>query len=90
MARILLTGDLMGGSTGYSCDVPYCTDERSTAELRQVMYQHDGCPAHNAIVAINALNQQFPNRWIGRGSPVQRFPARSPDLTHLDFCLWGM
>ena len=59
--------------------------------LRQVMwYQHDGCPAHNAIVARNALNQQFPNRWIGHGSPVQRFPARSPDLTPLDFFLWGL
>ena len=58
--------------------------------LRQVMwYQHDGCPAHNAIVVINALNKQFPNRWIGRGSLVERFPARSPDLTPLDFFLWG-
>ena len=39
--------------------------------LRQVMwYQHDGFPAHNAIVARNSLNQQFPNRWIGRGIPV--------------------
>ena len=33
--------------------------------LRQVMwYQHDGCPAHNAVVVRNALNQQFPNRCI--------------------------
>ena len=40
--------------------------------LRQVMWcQHGGSPA---IVARNALNQQFPNRWIGRGTPVQRFP----------------
>ena len=58
--------------------------------LLQVMwYEHDGCLAHNAIVARNALNQQFTNRWIGRYSPVQRFPARSPDLTLLDFFLWG-
>ena len=58
--------------------------------LRQVMwYQHGGCTAHNVIVARNALNQQFPKRWIGRCSPVQRFPARSPDLTPLDCFLWG-
>ena len=27
-------------------------------------------------------------RWIGRGSLIH-WPARSPDLTPLDFCLWG-
>jgi len=30
----------------------------------------------------------FPNKWIDRGGPVL-FPARSPDLTCLDFYLWG-
>jgi len=34
------------------------------------------------------LNETFPNRWIGRGSTINR-PPRSPDLTPLDFCLWG-
>ncbi|KAL3272786.1 hypothetical protein HHI36_014246 [Cryptolaemus montrouzieri] len=34
------------------------------------------------------LNHVFPNKWIGRGGPV-RWPARSPDLTSLDFFLWG-
>ena len=57
--------------------------------LHQVMwYKQDECPVHNVIVVRNALNQQFLNRWIGRGSPVQRFPARLPDLTPSDFFLW--
>ena len=30
----------------------------------------------------------FSRRWIGRGGPVA-WPARSPDLTPLDFFLWG-
>lgn len=30
----------------------------------------------------------FPNKWIERGGPVP-WPARSPDLTPLDFYLWG-
>jgi hypothetical protein len=34
------------------------------------------------------LNQTFPERWIGRGGPVH-WPPRSPDLTPLDFGLWG-
>ena len=34
------------------------------------------------------LNRHFPNRWIGRGS-LFFWPPRSPDLTCLDFYLWG-
>ena len=30
----------------------------------------------------------FPGRWIGRRGPVE-WPPRSPDLTPLDFWLWG-
>ena len=36
----------------------------------------------------NLINARFPNRWIGRGGPVQ-WPPRSPDLTPMDFFLWG-
>ena len=82
----------MDESTGDSWDVPYLywwKIYRWICVKRCGITQHDGCPAHNAIVAWNALNQQFPNRWKGRGSPVQRFPAWSPDLTLLDFFLWG-
>jgi len=34
------------------------------------------------------LNESFPNRWLGHGGPVA-WPPRSPDLTPLDFYLWG-
>lgn len=50
--------------------------------------QQDGCPAHYALIARNTLDRIFPNRWIGRGGPIN-FSARSPDLTPLDFFLWG-
>jgi hypothetical protein len=30
----------------------------------------------------------YPNQWIGRGGPIH-WPASSPDLTPLDFFLWG-
>lgn len=36
----------------------------------------------------NFLNQRFNDHWIGRRGPVA-WPARSPDLTKLDFFLWG-
>jgi len=34
------------------------------------------------------LNESFPNRWLGCGGPVA-WPPRSPDLTPLDYYLWG-
>ncbi|GBM10039.1 hypothetical protein AVEN_115868-1 [Araneus ventricosus] len=34
------------------------------------------------------LNARYGQQWIGRGGPVL-WPARSPDLTCLDYFLWG-
>ena len=36
----------------------------------------------------NVLNEQFPGRWIGMRSETIVWPARSPDLTPLDYWLW--
>jgi len=41
--------------------------------------------AHNAIVVRQHLNQIFPNRWIITNDIIVPWPARSPDLTLLDF-----
>lgn len=58
-------------------------------QTRQNMWmQHDGAPSHNAAVTRLVMNQRFRRKWIGRGGPVN-WPARSPDLTSLDFFLWG-
>jgi len=63
-------------------DVPLAT--------RIAMYfQHDGAPSHYTRHVMQHLNYTFPNRWIGRGSTIN-WPPRSPDLTQLDFCLWGL
>lgn len=51
-------------------------------------FQHDGAPAHFSLRVRQYLDERFPNRWIGRGGPVH-WPARSPDLTPLDYFLWG-
>lgn len=54
----------------------------------QMWLQHDGAPAHFEIDVRNHLNDVFQNSWIGRGGPVP-WPARSPDLNPLDFCVLG-
>ena len=53
------------------------------------IFQQDGAPPHFAIPVRNFLDEQFPERWIGRGSSPIAWPPRSPDLTPLDFFLWG-
>lgn len=53
-------------------------------------YMHDGAPPHFSMNVREFLNQQFPNRWIGRGNNCpQRWPPRSPDLNKCDYFLWG-
>ena len=44
-------------------------------------------PAHFALDVRGYMNNVFPNRWIGRGGPVQ-WPPRSPDLIPMDFFIW--
>lgn len=52
-------------------------------------FQQDGAPPHYAICVRNWLNEHLPGKWIGRRGPTE-FPARSPDLTPMDFFLWGV
>lgn len=54
----------------------------------EIIFQHDGAPAHSAAEITEFLNNTFPGSWIGRFGPY-KWPARSPDLTPLDFFYWG-
>ena len=45
-------------------------------------------PAQFSIAVRKHLRATVGNRWIGRGSPVA-WPPWSPDLTYLDYFLWG-
>lgn len=61
---------------------------RQNIAWNDVYFQQDGAPAHFSRLVREYLNIVFPNRWIGRMGPIP-WPARSPDLTPLDFFLWG-
>lgn len=60
----------------------------SLNDLRQVWFQHDGAPPHFSTRAKNWLDRRFPQQWIGRAGAMF-WPPRSPDLSPLDFFLWG-
>ncbi|XP_066148942.1 uncharacterized protein [Euwallacea fornicatus] len=65
--------------------------ENLPLQLRRDMWlMHDEAPPHFALNVRNHLNQQYPNKWIGRGNdaPV-KWPPRSPDLNPMDYFLWG-
>lgn len=68
-------------------DLPQLVEE-VFQEDAAIIFQHDGCPAHYSLAVREYLNNTFPNSWIGRGGPIP-WPPRSPDLTPLDFYVWG-
>jgi len=80
--------------TGYTYEVflrnelPDLLEDIPLMIRRQMYFQHDGAPPYYTRHVTEYLNESFPNRWLGRGGPVAR-PPRSPDLTHLDYNLWG-
>ena len=53
-----------------------------------IIFQQDGAAPHWGSHVRRFLDAAFPNRWIGRDGPTP-WPPRSPDITPLDFFLWG-
>jgi len=51
-------------------------------------FQQDGTPPHFHRDVKAYLDENLPGQWIGQRGAVE-FPPRSPDLTPLDFYLWG-
>ena len=56
--------------------------------FQNIWFQQDRAAAHYDKEVRVYLDTQFPHRWIGRRGEIE-WPARSPDLTPLDYFLWG-
>ena len=65
----------------------YVAPQLEEFQLR-VVFQQDSAPPHRGLRVRDFLNETFPNRWIRRNGPTP-WPPRSPDITPLDFFLWG-
>ena len=63
-------------------------DNLSLEDYRTCWFQLDGAPAYCTGTVTTELFGMFDNRWFRRLGPWD-WPARSPDLTPLDFYLWG-
>ena len=62
--------------------------ELDAMDVENLWFQQDGATCHTANATMALLNEKFPGRIISRSSEVN-WPARSCDLTPLDFFLWG-
>ena len=61
---------------------------KARRKFSSCIFQQDGAPAHFSREVRAFLNQNFPMRWIGRSGPMTWSP-RSPDLSPLDYFVWG-
>lgn len=68
--------------------LPELLEDVPLAIRLRMWWQQDGHPAHTARSVRDILNQRFPNRVLALHGTIP-WPARSPDLTPLDFFVWG-
>ena len=66
--------------------IPKCQLKQRSLE-NNLIFMHDGAPAHWSSAVRQWLENKFSGMWMGRGSPNMPWPPRSPDLTSCDFFL---
>lgn len=54
----------------------------------ETWFQQDGATCHTSNQSLAVVNQLFPEKVISRRGTIN-WPPRSPDLTPLDYFLWG-
>lgn len=59
-----------------------CISENSRVHRRKCFLQ-SGARSHYSVIILYSLDQESPNRWTGRGSPVS-WPQHSPRLIFCD------
>lgn len=63
-------------------------DNLPLLERHQIWFQQDGAPCHSRLDVRQYIENIFNGRVFHRFSEIP-WPPRSPDLTPLDFFLWG-
>ena len=56
--------------------------------ISRIWWFQDGVSSHTALIVRHRLNELFPQRVVSLHHDVE-WPPHSPDLTPLDFFLWG-
>ena len=61
---------------------------RQRIPLSRPWFQQDGAAPHTTHGVLAYLGEVFPGKVVSKGGDVM-WPPRSPDLSPLDFFLWG-
>ena len=69
-------------------ELPRILEYVSLNKRGRIYFQNDGVPPRFSREVRNFLNDHYLGRCIGRGG-LHNWPARSPDLSPLDYCVWG-
>lgn len=69
-------------------ELPILLENIPLRTRQRLVFQQDGAPPHSTNAVKDFLNATFRHPWIGRNGPIA-WPPRSPDLTPMDFFLWG-
>ena len=69
-------------------ELPELLEKIPLNERAMMWWQQDGAPPHYSRQVTDYINDTFQGRWIGRNGTIY-WPARSPDITPLDYFLWG-
>lgn len=75
--------EVLNGETylNFLCNIlPILLEDVPLEVRRNMIFQHDGCPAHFAVNVREHLDRTFAGKWIGRGS-LFPWPARYFDIT---------
>lgn len=70
-------------------ELPLLIEEISLDQRLNMIWQHDGAPAHNMLAVRALLDDIFSGKWIGTQGSKILWPPRSPDMNVLDFYFWG-
>ncbi|VVC29523.1 Hypothetical protein CINCED_3A025952 [Cinara cedri] len=66
----------------------YLWPEIEACDLDGIWFQQDGAACHTARETLALLREQFSEQLISQFGPIS-WPARSCDITPLDYFLWG-
>ena len=69
-------------------ELPRLLEDVPLNKRGRMYFQHDGATTNFLREVRNFLNYGSPGRRIGCGG-LHNWPARSPDLSPLDYCVWG-
>ncbi len=90
LALLPLKSHSMGNNHSFLTeDQPQLLEDILLIHKLCMIFQQDGAPFYRTHIVTHFLNTHFLQLWIGYNKTLISWPLRSPDLTPLNFFMWG-